>query len=374
MLLRSLTRASAALALALVLVPGAPFAAPPPGLAYDEIVRVVAGATPPPPGAFASELAAVNAPASAAPTPAPRKRGFNIGSLTNIAGAVVGGGNGVGGAIAQTVVSEVVSNAMQSAFDKAATSSYGNLAATAQSFLQPKLMHYAYWNGWERVDDPATQTATIRKCDLGQVIKLDLAAKTYTVYDPNAEPQPTLPPAPPHRGRQAPPDPQAPGTSTATLTEATKSLGALRIENTPTTGYDSTTTFASTQSTGSCRDASASIETIQYLPSIVRPAVNACPIRRPPVPQTAAEAVTPPAGGGCRPTFSATRSGPTPPSSRLALYALVLMSGGPTPPPQPGGTPAQNTFGFLTERGNLKALGAADAGLFSVPPGFTKTP
>ena len=41
-----------------------------------------------------------------------------------------------------------------------------------------------------------------------------------------------------------------------------------------------------------------------------------------------------------------------------------------------GATPAPQATGsgiaFLTERGNLKTLGATDAGLFAVPAGFTK--
>jgi hypothetical protein len=98
-----------------------------------------------------------------------------------------------------------------------------------------------------------------------------------------------------------------------------------------------------------------------------------CPIRRAPLPTTASEAVAPPpSGGGCRPTFSANRTGPTPPSNRLALYSLVTFGAGSGATPAPAA--AGGGLGFLTERGNLKTLGPADAGLFSVPQGFTKTP
>src|ERR1700736_5892088 len=99
MLIRSLLRVAAAVAFAALIAPAVPSAAPPPGLAYDEIVRVVVNATPPPPGNFQADLAALTAPAVAAsPTPAPKKRGIGIGA---IAGALAGGGAGaVAGAVA----------------------------------------------------------------------------------------------------------------------------------------------------------------------------------------------------------------------------------------------------------------------------------
>jgi hypothetical protein len=238
-------------------------------------------------------------------------------------------------------------------------------------------MRYAYLNGWERVEDVTAQTATIRKCDVGQIVHLDLAKKTYTVYDPNAEPTdaPAAPVAAPRgRGRAAPADPQAPGTAVATLTSTTKALGALRIENQATAGFDSTTSFAMTQSTGSCRDGGASLESVTYVAPITPPAVKSCPIRRRPVPETADAVVAAPPSGGCRPTFAMRRSGPTPPANRLALYSLVTFGAAAAATPAPAASPGAGTVGFLTERGNLKTLGQADTGLFAIPQGFTKTP
>lgn len=361
-MLRSLLRASAAVALAVFVAPAAPSAAPPPGLAYDEIVRVVVNATPPPPGNFAADVAAIQT-APAAPSAPPRRRG--LGNIANIAGAVLSGGGA--NAVAGAVASEAISASIEGALEASMAAQFSGLAASARSFLQPHLLRYAYWNGWERVDDVAAQTATIRKCDLGQVVTLNLAQKTYTVSVPGSEPEASAPPAP-RRGRA--PDPQAPGTAVADLTETTRSLGPLRIENQPTTGYDATTSFTMSQATGSCRDGGASIRTVEYLSPLNRPAVTSCPIRRPLVPQTASEAVTMPTGG-CRPTFTVRRSGPTPPGSKLSLYSLVTFaqagSGAATPPPGGG-------FGFLTERGSLRTLGATDASLFEVPTGFTKSP
>ncbi|HWT05528.1 MAG TPA: hypothetical protein VN224_07210, partial [Xanthomonadales bacterium] len=207
------------------------------------------------------------------------------------------------------------------------------------------------------------------------VVHLDLAKKTYTVYDPNAEPTDApaaRPPAPRGRGRSAPPDPQQPGTAVATLTSATKALGPLRIENQATAGYDSTTSFALTQSTGSCRDGGGSIENVEYVAPISRPAVTSCPVRRRPIPETADAVVAPPPSGGCRPTFAMHRSGPTPPANRLALYSLVTFGTTAAATPAPAASPGAGTVGFLTERGNLKTLGQGDTALFAIPQGFTK--
>jgi hypothetical protein len=343
-MLRSLLRASAAIAFAALIAPPGPAAAPGPGLAYDEIVRVITNATPPPPGSFAADAAAIST-APATPTPAPRKRGFG-----NLVGSVISGGPGAAAGAA-------AGEATGSAVDQSVGASFGGLAAAARTYLQPRLLRYAYWNGWERIDDPASQTATIRKCDLAQAIALDLAAKTYRISDSSAEASPAAAPAPARaRGGRPAPDPQQPGTAVATLSEVTKSLPGQRIENYAAAGYDSTMSFSMAQSTGSCRDSSGSIETIQYLAPLQQPTVTSCPIRRPPLPATNAEVVIP--SGGCRPTFSVNRTGPTPPSNRLALYALVEMG----------------QVGFLTERGNLRPLGAADAALFSPPADFTRAP
>lgn len=347
-------------------MPAVPSAAPPPGLAYDEIVRIVANGTPPPPGNFQADVAALNAKpvAAATPTPAPRKRGFGIGGIV---GAIAGGGN-VAGAVGGSVASSAMDNAVQNSLG----AQFGAMGASFANFLQPHLMRYAFWNGWERVEDVTAQTATIRKCDVGQVIQLNLAAKTYTIYAPNAEPVPTVPPGAPGRGRAPAAQPAQPGTAVATLNDTTRSLGPLKIEGEPTSGYDTTTSFATAQATGSCRNSNASIQTVQYLAPLAPPTVTSCPVRVPEgLPETASAAMP---TGGCKPTFSMHRSGPAVPTGRLALYSLVSFGMANSAAPTPGPSAGPSSMGFLTERGNLKSLGPADAGLFGIPQGFTKTP
>lgn len=282
-------------------------------------------------------------------------------------GSVLGGAST--GSVAGGLAQQAASNALADALDRSLASSFAGLAASVQGFLVPHLMRYAYWNGWERVDDVTAQTATIRKCDLGQVVRLDLARKAYSVYDPSAEPPPAT--APRSASQRGAPEPNAPGTAVIDLSLATTALGPKTIENESTNGYDTTTTVAMTQATGSCRNGSASIETVQYVSPLERPTVTSCPLApRAPVPETPEEAIAPAPSGGCRPTFTAHNSGPALPTGKLALYSLLTLSGsaGPTPAPHGAGG-----VGFLTERGNIRTLGASDAPLFDIPPGFTKT-
>jgi hypothetical protein len=102
--------------------------------------------------------------------------------------------------------------------------------------------------------------------------------------------------------------------------------------------------------------------------------VTSCPIRRAPVPESANEVVTPPQRtGGCRPTMTFHTGGPPVPAGKLSLYTLVTMNAGSgaSPAPAPSGAAG---IGFLTERGNIRTLGAGDAAVFGIPADFTKTP
>ena len=374
-MLRSILRLSAAVALALLVSPLAPSAAPAPGVGYDEIVRVVIGATPPPPGNFQADLATVNSAAAApAATPAPRKRGIGFGA---IAGAVLGGGGA--GSIAGAVASDAASDAMGNALQQSLGTQFAALGASIRSFLQPHVMHYAYYNGWERVDDVSAQTATIRKCATsGKSTGLTSPRKptAFTIRTANRHPpqrrrsrsrarhaRQRRPPL--HRRHRR--EPQWP-ISVRARNRSARCESRIKPDDRL---VHSTASFAMSQATGSCRNASASISTEQYLSAINRPTITSCPIRRQPVPESAGEAVTPPqTSGGCRPTFAFHNSGPPVPPGKLSLYTLVTMNAaaGATPAPSASGAAG---VGFLTERGNVKTV--TDAALFDVPADFTKT-
>jgi len=151
-MLRSLLRLSAAAAFAALLMPGVPSAAPPPGLAYDEnradrhqrdaaAARQLSGRRRgahhqpdrrghPDPGA---------AKARVRWNRFDRRRHRRGG---NVAGAA-------GGAVA--------SNAMDNAAQNSLGAQFGAMGAGFANFLQPHLMRYAFWNGWERVEDVTTR-------------------------------------------------------------------------------------------------------------------------------------------------------------------------------------------------------------------------
>jgi hypothetical protein len=370
-MIRSLFRFIAAVSLVLVL-PAVPHAASGPGLQYDEIVRMVVGATPPPPGNFQADLAAIASPAAVAATQAPkRKHGF--GNLGALASNLLSGN--VTGAVTGAATDAVVGNVMDAQMDRMLAATTGAFAGALRGLTQGRVERHSFYAGWERVDDVAAQTATIRKCDLHQVINLDLAKKTYSIVDPTARASeaPTAPAPRSHERSEATPAPERPGTAVADFTNVVSELGPRKLDGVDTTGYDDTSKFALTQATGSCRNGSFTFHSKTYYSRLATPRL-VCPIdARPPqrYPQRPENFV---AQGGCRPTFSAHKSGPVPPAQNLSMYSTIAMNGSNgDATPAPGGSPAPG-FVFLTERGNLRSLGSADAGSFEIPRDFTRVP
>src|ERR1700694_5077331 len=202
------------------------------GLAYDEVNKILIGSTAPPePGTFAADFSAIaNAQKSAPPTH-----------------------RGLLGGIMNTV--DTAKNAVNLVKNGTASSKY-------------------YFAGMERVDDLGTQTATISKPQLHQIIVMNLAKKTYRIVDTSA---PTTPSGPASTDRdrgpstpQQAPTPQ-PGTGKLDITVASTQLGSRVIESVPTTGYKFTFRLAETQSTGSCSDGNFQTEMVQYVSSYVQP-------------------------------------------------------------------------------------------------------
>jgi hypothetical protein len=368
-MIRSLFRLSAAVALAFM-IPGLPHAALSTGLQYDEIVRVVAGSTPPPPGNFQADLAAISSPAPVAATAAPRRHGLNLGAL---AGGILSGNPG--DAVAGAATDAVVGNALDAQVDRMLAASAGAFAGALRGLTVGRVERHSFYAGWERVDDVAAQTATIRKCDLHQLIKLDLAKKTYSTYDPTAEPAAeSAAPAPKSRRQRDTPAPDQPGTAAVVFSNVVTPLGLRKLEGLETAGYDETSTFAMTQATGSCRNGNFAFHSKNYYSRLETPRL-VCPMAAMPRQRYPREPANFVASGGCRPTFAAHQSGPRPPAQNLSLYQTIALSGSAGAPasPDPSGSPAPG-FVFLTERGNVHSLSAANASLFDVPADFTRVP
>src|SRR5579864_5196756 len=201
------------------------------GLAYDELTKLQGGDQPAPqPGTFNDDFQAAVDAANAAAN-APQHHGL-FGGIQNAA--------------------EKARGALEQFKTGFATRLY-------------------FMNGWERIDSLATQTATITKPNLHQVIQLDLAKKTYQITDTSAQPmtqtQPYQPPGPPG---PPPPSPQ-PGTGKLDIRVSTAVLGPKTIDTVSTTGYSVDFKATETKSTGSCTDGTFETSVVEYLSSYAEP-------------------------------------------------------------------------------------------------------
>ena len=323
-----------AAAIAVVVAPGLlasfvrPAVASPTNLAYDEIMRFVrADQSAPEPGTFTADFqAAVNAQQSAG-----QEHHGLFGGLMNAVNAAKSAMNMFTVGIAQR--------------------------------------HY-YMNGWERTDDVAAQTATIKRPDRHQIIYLNLAKKTYHTVDTNAQTVTETPPPYQNPQPQGPaPSPQ-PGTGKLDISVSSSALGPKTIENVATNGYSQDFKMTESQSTGSCHDGSFETSMVEYLSSYAEPEAAVAP--KGPMPSKPMAMPNPAMMGvhpGCAPTITTHHGGGvTPPSNRFALWMLVTLKGsGQTNQGQAGGG-----FSTLIERGNVRTLGSSDASLFDIPSDFTK--
>jgi hypothetical protein len=299
-------------------------------IAYDELTRFIGGDKPAPqPGTFDADFQA----AVAASSPAPQHHGM-FGNLMN------------------TV--EQAKSAMN-------------------VFTVGNASHVYYYNGWKRVDEIATQTATIDRPDKHEIIYLDLAKKTYRIVDTNQTPVTETPPpyAPPPQPGAPPPSPE-PGTGKLDISVSSTSLGAKSLEGINTSGFSQDFKMTESQSTGSCKDGSFETQMTEYLSSYPEPqeavATTTSTTKMPSMPMMN-PAMMSGQHPGCNPTITTHfAAGASPPSGRLAMWTLMALTGSAQTSSGRGG----GTFSTLIERGNVRALGTSDAALFDVPAGFTQ--
>jgi len=174
-------------------------------------------------------------------------------------------------------------------------------------------------------------------------------------------------PSPIERARSAGQPASQPGSGRLDISVSNAALGPRVISNVPTMGYKLTFNLTETASTGSCTDGTFQTSMTEYVSRYAQPRIgaSATAVRRAPAARPELMALKP----GCTPVTTMHASGGArPPSDRLALWTLVTVNGGaPTAQGQMRGG-----FSTLIERGNVRALGAADKGLFSIPAGFTR--
>jgi hypothetical protein len=236
--------------------------------------------------------------------------------------------------------------------------------ATQAIFKSGMPMTYYYMGNWEREDDPGKQTGTIFRPDRKQIIHLDLAKKTYTIEDMgDRTPPPAAAPQPPQPNE--PQESPQPGTAKQDITVSSSLIGPLTVDGTATTGYHSDFKIVTTQATGSCQNGSIEASVDDYVSSIVPPNAQTSDVMR-----QAMTGMSPAmfaAKGGCAPTTTMHKSvGATAPAGHLALWEILTFKGG-----QQGANQGQG-FSTYIERGHIHILGPGDAGLFDIPPGFTK--
>ncbi|HVS47248.1 MAG TPA: hypothetical protein VMS32_11385 [Verrucomicrobiae bacterium] len=333
----------------------------PVAIQYDEIVRMyVPPASPAPPGTFHTDYRAIMAAAppsesvaaaapSPSPTPAPHKRGLfgAIGSVLNgtIPVGNPGGDQGQGGPGGPGASG---GNGM-----------YAQAMGRMNAMRNGTLTRYTYYwlKNWVRIDDPVARTATIEKCNLHQIITLDLAHKTYTITDTQSQMPCGQPGA---AGQQGPTvENLAPGTSDLTFSSTGKNLGPLTLEGIGTTGTASTVAYAMTNSTGSCHDSNFKMAKVAYISRIGKQRAY-CPL---PAGVGAPDATSMAVHGGCKPRMHSSMNGMTREDDRfLEMYLLTTFGMG-------NGQSMNN----LLERGNVQWFYKPKADeLFSIPPGFTK--
>jgi len=296
-----------------------------PGLAYDEVTRIVLGQAAPDPGNFPADFqAAVNAQR-----------------------AVAGGGThgGLFGSIMNAV----------------------DMARNAVNMLQTGTASTEYYlGGSRRTDDVGAQTGTIFKASPRETIYLDMAKQTYRIETPNYQFASETPP-PLERMRNPSGRPAQPGSGRLTITVSVTSLGAMRISNVPTTGYRTAFSMTETQSTGSCADGTFQVTMTEYLSPYAEPRVSSGGVapRRTSIPRPEMMALKP----GCTPTIVTHTSGGTHvPSGRLSMWSLITIGGSaPTAEGRFSGG-----FSTLIERGNVRQLTSNDRGLFEIPSGYAR--
>jgi hypothetical protein len=300
----------------------APLAAP--GVAYDEIARVVPpGSTPPPVGSFADDAAVI---AALPPLVVPKAREVNYTAL-NLLAAIPNPFAQLAATAAGRAANKVVADDWKRQNDEFAN----GRAARVRTGVLAK---FAYYRGWSRFE-VVPGYATIDKPDQGLTITLDSANKTYTSARTGTIETFTVT--------------TASGSASATLdgTPTVEVLPPMRIEGASARGYRTIGSINVLRPSFACAAGPHQVSEIEYVSDMadarydpVEDAANAQPLV-----------------GACTLGSSVSHREP----GRLVLFRTVMVD---------DGSPA--AVGTAIERGNLRTLGAQDTAMFQPPPDFTE--
>jgi hypothetical protein len=240
--------------------------------------------------------------------------------------------------------------------------------ATMARFTHGLLYHVSHLGTLSRVDDPATKRATIARPDRGQVIYLDLSAKTYRLVS-GAAATALLDPAQTPNSVQTPVATGSAGpeqsTVMMTLSRNEESIDGATIDGVATHGLKTIVTVTATSADSSCTTVDAKTTYVRYVdPSRDEPAAHndfaaasnflkAMPTSK------------------CRYTFAPGSLTTPAPSTEDAHFALYTRADSELTVPSLA-APVKSTM--LVERGNVRTLSDADLPLFEIPDGFKAAP
>ena len=318
--------AGLAVAISAMYCPLVLLAAPAPGVAYDEIARVLpAGSTPPPVGSFAGDAAVI---AALPPLVAPKAREVNYNAmnvLASIPGVLSQWAAMAAGSAANRVVAEDWKKQNEAvANGRAARQRTGVLAK------------FAYYRGWSRFE-VIPGYVTIDRPEEGLTITFDSADKTYTSARTGPIETFTATTA------------SGAGSVNVDGTASVEVLPPMRIEGVSARGYRTTGSISVTRASYACSVGSHHVSETEYVSNFADPRYNAV--------EDAADAH--PLVGAC--TLGSPVSHREP--GHLVLYRTIIVD---------DGSPA--AFGTALERGNIRALGEQDDAMFQPPPGFAERP
>ena len=323
--LRSRLALVACFAVAIAAVYGPTAAADPaPGVAYDEIARVLPpGSTPPPVGSFADDAAVI---AALPPLVVPKARDVNYTTMKLLA-SIPGIASQWAAMAAGRAANKVVADDWKMQNDAFAK----GRAARQRTGVLAKFASYRGWSRFEVLPG----YVTIDKPEEGITITLDIANKTYTSAHTGAIETFTVT--------------TASGTGSATLdgTATVEALPPMRIGGVLAHGYRTSGSINVARASNACAAGPHHVSETEYVSDVVDARYDA----------VADAANAQPLVGACTLGSSVSHREP----GRLVLYRTVIVD---------DGSPA--AYGTALERGNIRALGELDKAMFQPPPDFTE--
>jgi hypothetical protein len=296
------------------------------GVMFDQIDRTLAGAaTPPPPGSFAIELELIKKHQAVA---------------KNSQASQASRGTSIADSLESMALSQIpipfVGNWISSFTSRAQEKKAQQAAAEMRNIMNAgTLMRLAFYNGWTRVEVPG-EYAIITRPDLGKKYTLDLQNKVYSTSAFGGA----------VAGSKAT---FAPGSAQLQSTTAWTLKEPLDIDGLATAHYEGAALLLVSEARGVCEDGEIRESVTEYVTELPEPALLAGGLESLALPQ------------GCTPAIERHSSGDDP-NARFFLYRLVRVEN--------GGSAIDGPLIAVSQRANIKTLGAGEASLFAPPPDF----